>query len=106
MPWITTIPAKCAADNNMPLSYKGRNTHLHSGKRENAGTIKFPARKPPNMVNWKNWKINGSKLRGRKMSVFLENDGKSKENDELCRTKIAGIAEKMGKPLAMNGKIW
>jgi len=49
------------------------------------------------MVNWKNWKINGSKLRGRKMSVFLENDGKSKENDELCRTKIAGIAEKNGK---------
>ncbi len=35
------------------------------------------------------------------MSVFLENDGKSKENDELCRTKIAGIAEKMEK----NGKI-
>mgnify|MGYP001022968376 CR=1 FL=1 len=33
----------------------------------------------------------------RKMSVFLENDGKSKENDELCRTKIAGIAEKNGK---------
>lgn len=31
------------------------------------------------------------------MSVFLENDGKSKENDELCRTKIAGIAEKNGK---------
>ena len=31
------------------------------------------------------------------MSVILENDGKSKENDELCRTKIAGIAEKNGK---------
>ena len=30
------------------------------------------------------------------MSVFLENDGKSKENDELCRTKLAGIAEKNG----------
>jgi hypothetical protein len=60
MPWITTIPAKCAADNNTPLSYKGRNTHRRSGKRENAGTIKFPARKPPNMENWKNWKIAGS----------------------------------------------
>ena len=31
------------------------------------------------------------------MSVFLENDGKSKENDELYRTKIAGITEKNGK---------
>ena len=31
---ITTIPAKCAADNNTPLSYKGRNTHLHSGKTD------------------------------------------------------------------------
>lgn len=46
MPWITTISAKCAADNNTPPLYKGRNTHLHSKNRESIGTIKFPAGKP------------------------------------------------------------
>lgn len=61
MPWITTISAKCAADNNTPLLYKGRNTRLRSETREVAGTIKFPVKKPIDTANWKNWKMTGNK---------------------------------------------
>ena len=48
-------------------------------------------------MNWKIWKTNGNTKWGRKKATAEENNDKSKKNGELCRTKMAGIAEKNGK---------